>query len=207
MALRELHELGVLFATWHAPARHEVHDDPLAVHRGERHLAAVETGAGQRRGRLPQQRALGLLVGGRLPRRQHGDEEDKDHAERDRRPASGVPPRAGDRGVDVNVAQDPTPTGAGGVSAASTSTGAETGAVGRRRRPGHAASTVPKAMTAPPIHSQMISGCTMTPMTAVPPGWSGPAASVRYTSSRRLDFTDGDPMAWVANGNWWTAGA
>src|SRR5205807_6835152 len=110
-------------------------------------------------------------------------------------PARGVPVRPGDGDVDVDVAQEMTPTGSGGGPVLSTSTGADTGAVGRRRRPGQAAKTVPRAITAPPIHSHMISGWTMTPMTADPPACSGAAANVRYTSSCSPDFTEGEPMA------------
>ena len=41
--------------------------------------------------------------------------------------------------------------------------GSDTGAVGRRRRPGNAASTVPNPTMPPPIHSHSTSGCTVTP--------------------------------------------
>ena len=62
------------------------------------------------------------------------------------------------------------------VVAGPSSTGADTGSVGRRRRPGKAARTVPSAITPPPIQSQITSGWTMTrTMTGVVVGSSGSA--------------------------------
>ena len=46
---------------------------------------------------------------------------------------------------------------------ATSTTGAETGSVGRRRRPGMADRTEPKPMRPAPTHSHMTSGCSTTP--------------------------------------------
>ena len=52
-------------------------------------------------------------------------------------------------------------------------TGADTGSIGRRRRPGKAASTVPMAMMAAPTHSHSTNGTTRTVSVVVPSasGW------------------------------------
>ena len=52
---------------------------------------------------------------------------------------------------------------------AAPATGADTGSVGRRRRPGMADSTEPTTTSAPPIHSHMTSGWTTTPNVHAPP--------------------------------------
>ncbi len=72
-------------------------------------------------------------------------------------------------------------------------TGADTGRMGLRRRPGQAASAVPIAMIPPPIHSHMISGWTMMPMVAGSPAFWGASTRVRYRSSRGVDLTEGVP--------------
>src|SRR5699024_3318826 len=73
--------------------------------------------------------------------------------------------------------------------------GAETGAVGRRRRPGKAARSEPRAMTPPPIQSQTMRGWTMI-LTETE---SAPGGSVidSITEDVRVFFTVGLPMVWV----------
>ena len=83
---------------------------------------------------------------------------------------------------------------------------AETGSVGRRRRPGQAARTVPKAMTPPPIHSHRAIGWMITRSVTSPPPSSGRRVTVRYTSSRSPVFTDGVPMSDPKPGYWDSAG-
>ena len=64
-------------------------------------------------------------------------------------------------------------------------TGADTGSIGLRRRPGKAASTVPSAMTRPPIHSHMTSGWTTT---RTPTVW--PASSSGARTQRQVHVLD-----------------
>ena len=69
--------------------------------------------------------------------------------------------------------------------------GADTGSMGLRRRPGKTASSVPRAITAPPIQSQITSGWIVTRRVIELSSPSGTLMSERATSSRRVERTDG----------------
>src|SRR5581483_522337 len=157
--------------------------------------------------------AAHLAVERALARRQHADEGGEHDRHRDggvqRRPpapatAAGVRRRGG-RPLDRHVCH------AGGTSTAALVpagtrrrcacgggapawAGADAGSTGRRRRPGAIASTVPMATSAPPSHSHMINGCTVTPITVGSPGFCGADAMVRYTSLKNVLRTDGVPI-------------
>src|SRR2546422_6098670 len=142
---------------------------------------------------MAEQGALGLAVEGGFAGGEHGDEDDQHEPDGGRDPQRAV--TTADGGFDGDRH---TPTGSWTRGSGN---GADTGSGGRRRRPGHAASSVPMAMTPPPIQSHPIKGCTTTPMTAGSRGDAGAARSGRDTSSVNPVRTDGEPMAWVANGN------
>ena len=75
-----------------------------------------------------------------------------------------------------------------------------------RRRLGKIAKVAPIAITPPPIQSQRTMGFIAMPKVAFRP-LAGDEISVRYTSARNPVRTDGVPIALVALGKIFTAGA
>src|SRR5699024_8470381 len=183
----ELDEFGMLTYAGHAPGGEEVDEDPL-VGLGDVEGLPRDDVAGHRRGGLALDGGRVTGAGSRRSGREQHDEEGDDGADRDggdeRRP----------------WAAHVTPTG----SSLRSGTGAETGAIGRRRRPGKAARSDPTAMTPPPIQSQTMRGWTMI-LTETE---SAPGGSVMesMTEEVRVFFTVGLPMVWVPCWNCCSAG-
>ena len=192
----ERDQLGMLLLARCAPRGEEVDDDERPAAVGQLVLGPVrrrDRRADDVGRRFAEERALPVSIESGRPCREDRDERHHPEAEHDRDDEADV--TAGPNVLlDADVfdvshrrqlpqVRRPAPRAVASARGVRGS-GADTGSVGRRRRPGHAASTVPTAITPPPIHSHTASGM-MSTRSRDRPRVVGRAASssVRYTSS------------------------